>query len=100
MPIDDLLSPSVVDRLSTALAGARRCHEKLAATATKTFSPAEHAQFARFGLDPAKLQFLRMLADYRKGMNLEDSLIAQAFSGKLAPAAAGDTAKEELAAYA
>lgn len=47
-----------------------------------TFAPHEQRQFARLGLDPKRLHFLKVLAGFRKGMNLEDELLDRALSGQ------------------
>jgi len=67
------------------------------------YSPQERRQFARFGMDPERLKFLQALGRMRQGMNLENKLMSQAFSGKL-PAdvmgGGGGNDEEDLESYA
>ena len=46
------------------------------------FSPFEHRQFTRLGMDPGRLNFFQTLAGLRKGMGLESELLDRAMSGQ------------------
>ena len=65
-----------------------------------TFDPGEQRQFARFGLDPRRLQFLNTLASFRRGLNLEQDLVGRALKGAGTPTSGGIMGEEELAPYA
>jgi len=63
------------------------------------FDPQEMQQFARHGIDPARLKFLSTLSQLRQGMNLNKQMTEDAMRGSLAggsPAAPG----AELGEYA
>ena len=67
------------------------------------FSEQERRQFARHGLDPDRLKFLRTLGAYRQGMNLDRKLFEQALAGKLPAGVLGGGGEDEgddLEAYA
>jgi len=67
------------------------------------FSEKERRQFARHGLDPERLKFLRTLGAYRQGMNLDRKLFEQALAGKLPAGVLGGGGEDEgddLEAYA
>ena len=85
----------LIKQLQAALAARQ---QRPAETPEATFNPEEQRQFARFGLDPQRLQFLNTLANFRKGMNLEQGLVGRALQGSAAPGAAGGA--EELAPFA
>ncbi len=87
----------LIKQLQAALAARQ---QQPAAAPAPTFSPSEHRQFARFGLDPRRLRFLNTLADFRRGMNLERDLFGRALTGAAAPTSGGDTGEEELAPFA
>ena len=63
------------------------------------FTLQEHQQFARHGLDPARLKFLSTLSRLRQGMNLERQLTGEALSGRL-PASRPAAPGEALGEYA
>jgi hypothetical protein len=66
------------------------------------FTDTERRQFARHGLDPERLKFMRTLGAYRQGMNLDRKLFEQALAGKL-PAnilGGGGEDEEDLESYA
>ena len=63
------------------------------------FTPFEHRMFARHGLDPKRLSFLKTLSGLRKGMDLENRLLGDALGGRLASTLAV-AAKEQLTPYA
>jgi hypothetical protein len=65
-----------------------------------TFSPEEHQQFQRFGLDPQRLRFVNTLANFRRGLNLEQDLISRALQGEATPTSGGVMGEEELAQFA
>lgn len=50
--------------------------------AAPTWSPFEHRQFTRLGMDPGRLNFFQALSGLRKGMNLENELLDRALSGQ------------------
>ena len=87
----------LLKQIQAALA-ARRA--RAPAAAEPTFDPSEKRQFARFGLDPERLQFMRTLSNLRRGMNLEQDLFNRAMSGAETPTSGGVMGDEELAEYA
>lgn len=70
-------------------------------TQEPSFSPLERTQFARHGLDPDRLRFIRTLSALRQGMNLDRKLFEQALAGKLpADVLGGSNDEEGLESYA
>ena len=73
------------------------------ADAGPTWSPQEHRQFSRFGMDPTRLKFIQTLGNLRSGMNLERQLMRDAMAGGLAPNLFGGEQEDDqgnLEAYA
>lgn len=86
----------LIKQLQAALAAKKQPAEAPA----PTFSPGEEQQFARFGLDPRRLRFLRTLSDLRRGMNLDQELTDRAMKGTITPSSGGVMGEEELAQFA
>ena len=86
----------LLKRIQAALA-ARKTRAPVTAP---TFNSAEKRQFERFGLDPERLQFMKTLANLRRGMNLEQDLFNRALSGAETPTSGGIMGDEELAPFA
>lgn len=80
--------------LLRALSASRR---RLAEYEGTPFAPGEQRMFARHGLDPQRLRFLKTLGGFRKGMELESRLLDEALGGQSSPVA---PAAEELGQYA
>ena len=86
------------DQIAALLQELSASRQRLAGYETGGFSPSEQQMFARHGLDPQRLRFIKVLGDLRRGMALESRLYSEALGGRQAstPAAEG----EQLAAYA
>lgn len=64
---------------------------------SSAFAPHEARMFARHGLDPRRLSFLKTLSGFRKGMELENKLLDEALGGQLSQLAPEE---EDVGQYA
>lgn len=85
-------------QLSALLRELHAARRRLAEYESATFTPHEQRMFARHGLDPQRLSFMKTLSGFRKGMELESRLLDEALGGRLAPLAPAE--EEDVSQYA